>query len=114
MNAGGGFGKKAIYLAGQELAKVPPNTGGLSVWQEKLVPLALEQLSLVGRENEVWLDNDGDYYKVRRLALAVQLRDGTWVRTGIAEGVHHSVTKWRYAEGTPFENGRSRTIVLGF
>ena len=106
---------KFILLNGAQLARVPANTGPLSVWQQHIIDVPAEHLARLHRVNEIELTNPcGDYFKVTGLALAVQLADGTWAESWPHQKVYSSTEQWQHAEGVPFTEGRSGTIKLSF
>jgi hypothetical protein len=106
---------KFIYLNGEKLAAVPPNTGPLSAWQQQVIDLPAEHVGRLKLTNQVEVTNPaGDYFKFTGLSLAVRLADGIWVETGPQTQVYSSVAQWHYAEGTSFSDGRSGAIRLSF
>jgi hypothetical protein len=113
---GGPYADKWIWLNGHKLARIPFNDPAQpDQWEERVVELDAESLKYLQRDNAVVLTNEpGDCYKVRDLALAVQLPDGRWVESEWERGVHCSVASWLYTEGQVFEAGRSREIHLRF
>jgi hypothetical protein len=107
------YADKWITLNGQQLARVPGNTGELAAWQECFVDLAAAQLPWLQRTNRLTLGNaGGDCYKFRGLGLALQRPDGKWVTTAVDAQVYCSVGNWLYAEGTPFAGGVSPEITI--
>jgi len=106
---------KFIYLNGEKLAAVPPNTGPLSAWQQQVIELPAEHLGRLRLSNQVEVTNPaGDSFKFAGLSLAVRLADGCWVETRPRTQVYSSVAQWPYAEGTSFSDGRSGIIRLSF
>ncbi len=106
---------KFITLNGRQLASVPANRGELSAWQERIIELTPEQLTLLKLRNQLELGNaGGDCYKFAGLTLAVQLADGTWVESSTDAQVHTSVESWLYAEGKTFVQGTSGPVELVF
>jgi hypothetical protein len=115
VNAGGPTGKKAIHLNGRPVARVPASAEPIDSWQERFVELDAAAAKRIALTNVLQLDNaDRDYYKFRGLALAVQLADGTWVRSNVDEEAHTSVSDWAHFEGTGFQDGMSAPIPLSF
>ncbi len=106
---------KFIHLNGKKLAAVPTNTGPLSAWQQHVIDLAADDLGRLRPTNQMEVTNpSGDYFKFSGLSLAVQLPDGSWVETRPNGETFSSVAQWTHAEGTPFTDGRSGVIELGF
>lgn len=106
---------KCIFLNGEKLMPIPPNTGELSAWQEFILDLTAEQRKLLRLSNSLSLDNaGGDCYKFTGLSLAVQLPDGTWVQGTTDETVHSSAEGWAYTEGEVFRDGTSGPITVEF
>ncbi|MGD9520203.1 MAG: hypothetical protein AB7W28_11885 [Armatimonadota bacterium] len=111
---GSQYADKWILLNGTRLGRVPLNDqGNLDQWEEKTIELTPEQVKTLKSENALVFTNEtGDCYKVRNLALAVQLRDGTWVESEWDEGIYCSVDNWLHTEGRVFEGGKSPSIIL--
>ena len=114
VNGGEKYGNKPMLLNGANIGILPPNTRHHSKWQEKLVAIPKDTLSALKAINHLVLTNPtGDPYKVRGIALAVQLADGTWVETARDTTIHCSVTGgWLYFGGKPFKNKKSAPIPL--
>jgi len=110
---GGQYAGKYILLNGQRLAQVPAGAGDR--WSLQVVDLAPEQLGWLRLRNEVTVDNASqDAWKFRNLTLAVQLADGTWVRTNTDETIW-SVPNWAFSEGRTWgADGIAGPIVLEF
>ncbi|MCD6352408.1 MAG: hypothetical protein J7M26_09840, partial [Armatimonadetes bacterium] len=110
----GGFADKWILLNGQKIARVPfNNQSRLDRWEDKVIELTPDQVKTLREDNTVVLTNEpGDCYKVRNLALAVQLADGTWVESTWDEKVYCSVRGWLYSEGKFFSGNKSPVIHL--
>ncbi len=114
------YANKWVLLNGDKLCRVPFNDqGNLDRWEEKVLELTPEQTKKLSPDNVVVLTNEtGDCYKVRNLALAVQLPGGaaqpdeSWVESTWDEGVYCSVSGWLHAEGKVFPQGRSPDIHL--
>jgi hypothetical protein len=105
---------KWITLNGEKLARVPPNRGELSAWQETFIDIPPEQVSRLRRTNVIQLGNaGGDCYKFRGVALALQRLDGTWSETAVDPGTYTSCDPgWLYYEGTQFTNDQSPEITV--
>jgi len=114
VNGGDKYGNKPMLLNGANIGIVPPNTRHGGKWQEKFVKIPKDKLRLLKATNHLVLTNPtGDPYKVKGIALAVQLADGTWVETPRDTTIHCSVTGgWLYFGGTPFKNKKSAPIPL--
>ncbi len=113
---GGPYADKWIILNGHKLCRVPLNNQRrLDQWETKIIDLTPKQLKWLRRDNEIVLTNEpGDCYKVRNVALAVQLPDGRWVESEWATDVHCSVGGWLHAEGNIFPGTQSRAIRVRF
>ncbi|MCD6351991.1 MAG: hypothetical protein J7M26_07720 [Armatimonadetes bacterium] len=107
------FRDKFIYFNGHELAQAPG--GGGDAWTTRVIDFAPQQLPWVKRVNQIVVKTRcRDAWKFRNLALAVQLTDGTWVRTSIAAEVHSS-PGWAYTEGQAWgADGEAGPIELRF
>lgn len=110
----GQYADKWILFNGHRLARVPfNNQASLDRWEEKVIEFKPDQLGWVREVNEVVFTNEpSDCYKVRNIALAVQLPDGTWAESNWDEEVYCSVAKWLYTEGKVFKGGKSAAIRL--
>jgi hypothetical protein len=110
----GEYADKWVILNGRKVDRVPFNDqDSLDKWEEKVIELGPEQMKNLKVDNTVVLTNEtGDCYKVRNLALAVQLPDGSWVESKWDEGVYCSVAGWLYSEGEVFQGQRSREVHL--
>jgi len=112
-NAEEEYREKVIDLNGHELGRVPSNSS--DSWSLRVVDLAPEQLGWVRLSNEVTVRTKcADAWKFRNLTLAVQLVDGTWVKTNTDTAVH-SVPKWACSEGETWgEDGVAGPVKLAF
>jgi hypothetical protein len=82
-------------------------------WQERVLDVPKDSLGALRLTNEIILTNPtGDCFKVKDLALAVQLPDGEWVETAYASDILCSVGGWLYSEGETFFSGRSQPVSL--
>ena len=109
------YAGKPLLLNGQEVANVPGGGRPLDVWRRKLVRIPKGKLSLIRLKNEIQFGNrGGDCYKLKDVALAVQLKNGQWVETSFDRSVYCSVAGWLYKEGTTFVKGMSPAIAASF
>ncbi len=110
-------GKCQIKLGDSILeGDVPSNRHGDN-WETQTFDLPADELSLLRPSNTLRIvrERDGDKFKFRGLALAVQLSDGTWVASTQDRAVQTSHRDWAWFEGEPFANPReSRPITLRF
>ncbi len=93
---------KRVTLNGEEIGRIPPN--GHDVWDRKVVDLKPAHLARVKMSNQVTILGKGvrgDAWKCRGITLAVQLADGTWVKTN-AHATTDGTKSWAHFEGTPF------------
>ncbi|MBI3922868.1 MAG: alpha-galactosidase [Armatimonadetes bacterium] len=112
---GGPYEKKPVLLNGKEIGTLPLNDSPQDRWQERVLDLPKNLLSSLRLKNGIVLTNPtGDCFKIKDLALAVQLPEGNWVETGYGAGVYCSVGDWLHGEGTAFVEGRSRVIEIRF
>lgn len=110
---GGEYIQKPVLLNGQEVGLLPLNDQPQDRWQERTLDIPKEKLGLLRLTNEVVLTNPtGDCFKVKDLALAVQLLSRVWVETGFDLGVYCSVAGWLYSEGEVFAGARSKPVLL--
>lgn len=92
------YAAKYIDINGHRLSTVPANNS--DTWTFKTVAFDPSQLAWIRRANEVTVRTEcDDSWKFRNLTLAVQLADGTWVKTG-ADTTVHSTPNWAHSEGT--------------
>jgi hypothetical protein len=112
-NAEEEYQAKAIELNGRPLGRVP--SGGGDAWRLRTVDLTAEQLGWLALDNEVVVRTEcGDAWKFRHLALAVQLADGTWVKTN-TDATVHSVADWAHSEGETWgPDGKAGPVRLRF
>jgi len=109
------YAGKAITLNGERIGDVPTNPRPLDRWKRCVVDIPQDKLASLRLRNQVRFGNSsGDSYKLRDVALAVQLADGAWVETPFAEGIHCSTLGWLHAEGKPFKNDQSQPIAVQF
>jgi len=112
---GARYAGKPILLNGQPVGVVPTSAKPIDRWQRKIVRLPKEKLALLRVENEIRFGNrNGDCYKLRDVALAVQLADGRWAETKLDGKVYCSTKGWLHSEGTLFEKAWSPPICLDF
>jgi hypothetical protein len=111
----GAYANKYILLNGQQLCRIPPNTGLMSIWQEQIIDLPPDWLKRVAMANEIQFTNQPrDLFKLRGVALAVQTADGRWVTSSLAGQTYSSSPNWSYAEGEIFEGETSPKIKVSF
>lgn len=109
------YAGKPITLNGERVADVPTSRRPIDRWQRCLVDIPKEKLPALRLRNQIRFGNrSGDSYKLRDVALAVQLADGRWAETPFAGDVHCNTLSWLYAEGTPFTNDQSQPITVQF
>lgn len=110
---GGEYAAKFIDLNGDEIGRVP--AGGGDSWRLAVVDLDPSQLERLCISNQIVVRTAaGDAWKFRNLTLAVQLADGTWVRTPTDPTVH-SCAGWAFSEGELWGDDRvAGPIVLAF
>jgi hypothetical protein len=84
-------------------------------WSLKVVDLGPDQLAWIQRANEVTVRTEcADAWKFRSVTLAVQLADGTWVKTG-SDPTTYSVPDWAHSEGKTWgQDGVAGPIPLQF
>jgi hypothetical protein len=112
-NGGPQYEAKYISLNGRRLARVPAN--GSDTWSLEVVDFSPEQLPWVKTDNEVTVRTEcEDAWKFRNVCLAVQLADGTWIKTGTDKTVY-STPEWAFSEGKTWgKDGVAGLIALTF
>ncbi len=109
------YANKPLLLNGEQVATVPHSGRPLDTWRRKLVPIPKDKLGLIKLDNEIRFGNrGGDCYKLRDVALAVQLKDGRWAETAFDRKVYCSVKGWLHSEGEAFKRGTSPGIRAAF
>ena len=109
------YANKPLLLNGEQAATVPANGRPPDRWSRKLVRIPKDKLGLVKLSNQIRFGNrGGDCYKLRDVALAVQLKDGRWAETAFDRKVYCSVKSWLHGEGEAFQKGSSPAIQADF
>ena len=112
---GGEYEHKPMRLNGVELGNLPANRKPWDAWQEHIIDLPAEALKALRLDNEFAVtDETGDCFKVRGLAVAVQLPNGSWRETRYVDDVFCSVASWLHGEGKTMGPGEWEGIGIGF
>ncbi|MBU0609215.1 MAG: hypothetical protein KKI08_15115, partial [Armatimonadetes bacterium] len=114
---GSQYGTFAV-VNGVNLGNMAP-AGGREVegvWDERVsVPLTAEAIATLGRRNVFTLLNPGgDYFKVRRFWLEIELPNGRKASTDIAAAVFTQPPSWAHAEGIGVPFTKSIEVELWF
>ena len=101
-NAEAQYVDKRLSLNGAEIGRIGSN--GVDRWDRRVIDLKPADLARIRLSNQVTLQGKGilgDAWKCRGAVLAVQLADGTWVKTA-AHPTVYGTKGWAFFEGTPF------------
>jgi hypothetical protein len=112
---GGAYANKRVLCNGEPILTLPANKHG-DTWEDFVLDIQKESLGPIALANALRVTNPSkDKFKLRNVALAVQLADGSWVSTPPNTGVHCHDKEWAHFEGTAFENdGSSARIEVNF
>ncbi|MDD4873084.1 MAG: alpha-galactosidase, partial [Kiritimatiellae bacterium] len=98
------YANKPVTVNGMEIGILPGRDQ--DEWVEQVMEIPKEKLGLVTVENIVTVANcGGDCFKLRDVAMAVQLPDNTWVESDQNSAVYCSCGPgggWLHHEGVPF------------
>ncbi|HZT41210.1 MAG TPA: hypothetical protein VFA07_03430 [Chthonomonadaceae bacterium] len=102
---------KFIDLNGHTLSRIPNNDH--DAWNLETVAFAPDQFAWIRKENVLTVRTEcGDAWKFRNLTLAVQLADGTWVKSN-TDATVHSASEWANSEGQTWsKDGLAGPITL--
>ena len=96
------YADKRVSFNGAEVGRISANDRDR--WDRSITDLGPADLARVKMANQATLTGKGvlgDAWKCRGFTLAVQLADGTWVKTPAHPAIYGS-PGWAYSEGTPF------------
>jgi len=109
------YADKRVSLNGTEVGRITANDRDR--WDRSVIDLKPEALKLVKMANQVTITGKGvreDAWKCRGAVLAVQLADGSWVKTNTHATVFGR-KGWAHFEGKPFPaNGVVGPLELKF
>jgi hypothetical protein len=100
----GKYANKPIHVNGQLVGSLPPSDEPVDSWQTVVISIPEDMHDLIQSRNRVSIANpSGDYFKLRNVAIMIEVQDGMWKRSKRVEKVYSSTENWQQSEGDVFK-----------